>query len=422
MLRKNEFRKGVASFYIVAISTLVLVIISASFAAVIISELARTSNNDLAQSAYDSAMAGVEDAKLAYYNYIKCRESGESAGSLDVGDGVVKCSEIMQYIENEQDCYTVAHVLGRISQNESGEVLIKETSEGDNKMKQAYTCVKINKNPSKYSISAGEGVTTSVAKVGLEGSAEDVESLKIELEKEEGSPLPVIALGVIQTTESFTLEEFDMTRNGQTNRGMVFLVPYTDESELQGEGGEYIKAYDEQKQQNIISTIRDGKEDGFLKSNNKMPDNRPYAVYCGGLEAGAKCEVTIDLPRPVGWEEGKNKRSNDTFMITRTTYGKVQMAIEFCAESTGEGSCDEGDEVSGETTSHLIPTSGMQVVVDSTGKANDLFRRVEAVLEDTSAVSGMSLGLYNAVQADNIYKIESALCEAKFINPSNCAQ
>lgn len=414
MLRKNEFRKGVASFYIVAISTLVLVIISASFAAVIISELARTSNNDLAQSAYDSAMAGVEDAKLAYYNYIKCRESGESAGSLDVSDGVVKCSEIMQYIENEQDCYTVAHVLGRIPQWENKEVLIKETTNGDNKMEQAYTCVKINKNPSKYSISAGEGVTTSVAKVGLEGSAEDVESLKIELEKEDDSPLPVIALGMIQTTESFTLEEFDMTKDGQTNRGTVFLVPYTDEDELQGKDGEYENAF--VNGQNVI------KESGLLNSNNKTRENKPYAVYCGGQEAGANCEVTIDLPRPVGWEEEKNRRSNDTFMITRTTYGKVQMAIGFCPESTGEGSCDEGDEVSGETTSHLIPTSGMQVVVDSTGKANDLFRRVEAVLEDTSAVSGMSLGLYNAVQADNIYKIKSALCEAKFINPSNCAQ
>ena len=69
MIKIRKFKKGAASFYIVAISTLILVIIAASFAAVIISELTRTSNDDLAQSAYDAALAGVEDAKLAYYNY-----------------------------------------------------------------------------------------------------------------------------------------------------------------------------------------------------------------------------------------------------------------------------------------------------------------------------------------------------------------
>ena len=65
MRKKIKNKKGAASFYIVAFSTLIMVIIAASFAAIIISEVTRTSNDDLAQSAYDSALAGVEDAKLA---------------------------------------------------------------------------------------------------------------------------------------------------------------------------------------------------------------------------------------------------------------------------------------------------------------------------------------------------------------------
>ena len=68
-------KRGAASFYIVAFSTLILVVLAMSFAAIIISEVSRTSNDDLAQSAYDSALAGVEDAKLAYYNYQSCLES-----------------------------------------------------------------------------------------------------------------------------------------------------------------------------------------------------------------------------------------------------------------------------------------------------------------------------------------------------------
>ena len=74
----KRFKQGAASFYMVAITTLVLVIIATSFAAVIIAEIARTSNDDLAQSAYDAAMAGVEDARLAYYNYSNCIEKGGS--------------------------------------------------------------------------------------------------------------------------------------------------------------------------------------------------------------------------------------------------------------------------------------------------------------------------------------------------------
>ena len=64
----KKFRTGAASFYIVAFSTLILVIIAASFATAIVSEVMRSSNDDLSQSAYDAALAGVEDAKLAFNN------------------------------------------------------------------------------------------------------------------------------------------------------------------------------------------------------------------------------------------------------------------------------------------------------------------------------------------------------------------
>ena len=76
---KMKSKKGAASFYIVAFSTLVLIIIATSFAAIIISEVTRTANDDLSQSAYDSAMAGVEDAKIAFYNYQNCKAQGDEA-------------------------------------------------------------------------------------------------------------------------------------------------------------------------------------------------------------------------------------------------------------------------------------------------------------------------------------------------------
>ena len=76
MAINKKFKSGAASFYIVAFSTLILVIIAASFASAIIAEITRSSNSDLAQSAYDAALAGVEDAKAAFINYQNCMMAG----------------------------------------------------------------------------------------------------------------------------------------------------------------------------------------------------------------------------------------------------------------------------------------------------------------------------------------------------------
>ena len=87
MCSKFGFKKGAASFYIVAFSTLLLVIIATSFALVITSEIARTSNDDLSQSAYDSALAGVEDAKVAFSNYRRCEEAAGHAEDAESAAG-----------------------------------------------------------------------------------------------------------------------------------------------------------------------------------------------------------------------------------------------------------------------------------------------------------------------------------------------
>ena len=66
-------KKGVASLYIVIFATILFGVITLSFIRIILSESRQTSNDDLSQSAYDSAMAGVEDAKIAVNRYYQCR-------------------------------------------------------------------------------------------------------------------------------------------------------------------------------------------------------------------------------------------------------------------------------------------------------------------------------------------------------------
>ena len=189
-MKKNwlKTKKGATSFYIVAFSTLILVIIAASFTAVILSEMTRSANDDLAQSAYDSALAGVEDAKLALYNYQKCLAEGATAEGANLGDGVNSCQDVMSLME-EPSCDMVAKILGRIAPDASGEVLIEEqvsdengTSSSSNNLLQAYTCVKVSGVAKSYK-STLSGSDAKVVRVKLaDKEAKEIKIFLLELQ------------------------------------------------------------------------------------------------------------------------------------------------------------------------------------------------------------------------------------------------
>lgn len=390
---KVNFKKGAASFYIVAFSTLILVIIAASFAAIIISEIARTSNDDLSQSAYDSALAGVEDAKLAFYNYQKCQESEKDSYPLDKSipesDDKTTCKAIKWYVENTytdyKKCDMVANILGR---GDEGEVLVKEEKSEDSDMQQAYTCVKMETDLSDYeaTLTNSEPVKVVPAKF-TDAKAKDIKKVKISwfsqknamaagmmdgealnlkyltLNGEDGifnkgdmkNMVPVIALGMVQTATKFKLSDFDVTKNDETNRGMIYLVPSG--VEVESVEGKY-----EGVKKNSIGA------EAFLKSNDKTTENLPYVVQCNE-ESNFMCSAEIDLPEPIGGD-----RNDDTFMfIVSLPYG---IGTDF---SLGFYYSEEGKD-------QVATLNNVQVKIDSTGRANDLYRRVEVRLEPESAV------------------------------------
>ncbi len=395
MKRSGKFKKGAASFYIVAISTLILVIIAASFAAVIISEVTRTSNDDLAQSAYDSALAGIEDAKLAYYNYQNCKNGATYSG---VG---FTCAELIDWVENGgmpegiNECDMVAKTLGRDTAENEG-VLVQETV--TNNMQQYYTCVTMtNKtkdvlgyvtetNPAYTVRVKFDGVPTNnikTVKVSWH-SDEDGSSNEFRYENFDGEGIfgdqlvmpAVISVGMVQTSKNFNLSDFDMTQGSETDRGTVYLVP-TGQSDLLAVDGKYNVSWN--GSENVISTS------GLLKSNDKTTKNLPYAVYCNDEGTDYACSAEIDIPSPVGGGD----RSEETFIFAITLpYGgpSTHFSLEFfCAENTVCSSETIINEETGESeessTSNRAILDGVQVKIDSTGRANDLYRRVETRLQ-----------------------------------------
>lgn len=397
---KYKVKKGAASFYIVAFSTLILVIIAISFVAIMISEMTRTSNDDLSQSAYDSALAGVEDATLAFHNYQKCLGKDPTKPN---GDGKITCGEIVYWVQ-EGECDMVAHILGRIGELESGEVEIRESSTVSNNMSQSYTCAKLETVLSDYRSTLSSSQTSKIVRVKRsDGGVSDIKKIKISWYSDitnstfrysnysslNGgkvlfSPVstkpfampPTISLTLIQTAKTFSFEDFDKTIGSTTDRGTLFLVPSGDEDAAKKKAGyNYIGAYNSDSGANMI-----GAAEGFLKSNDKVKDNRPFMVYCPEYSGNEfACSTTIDLPEPVG-----GVRSDETFaFVVSLPYGRpsTDFALEFycadgkeCAPKSVSGSDDTGDK-------SQVYLEGTQVKIDSTGRANDLFRRVESRLE-----------------------------------------
>lgn len=449
-VQKYSFKKGAASFYIVAFATLILMIIAISFASIIISEVTRTSNDDLAQSAYDSALAGIEDAKLAFSNYKKClSKEGVEAKEPTEGDQL-SCSAIMWYMENP-DCYMVSHILGR---GKREEVAIQESTVLGNNMQQFYTCVKIytKLNDHRTTLSPTDQIRVIKAQFSEGTNASDIVTVRLRWfsdanaknpnftytnlkDNGEGgqevtfpstgfaipeSQPPVISLALIQTSDSFQMEDFDVTKGEQTNRGMLYFVPTDNIAAAKtNRANNYSAGYDEGQGKNVIS------KNGFLKSNDKTTRNLPYVVYCpenSGQEFA--CTVDIMLPEPIN-----GTRSNDNFIfVAGLPYGKpaTDISLEFlcedgktCSENVIRTTDEDGNIIE-ETTSTNIATLEGQIEIDSTGRANNLYRRVKSRLQSADAYDLSIMGplelLGNDKNSPLLSKDFATKCEWNFPN------
>ena len=375
-------RPGLASFYIVTFVTLVLSIVVLSFVKVVINDSRRTSNDDLYQSAYDSALAGVEDARVALVKYHECLKQNAEG-----------CDIVKKYIENGYDnCDAVSKALGRIAENESKEVPIVEKtnssstdSNGSYSMDQAYTCVTVDINVPDYRGTLSSSSRVFLIPVRVLGNPNDVKSINVawfsDAVKEEGRRYSApenytnnndgnrvsentsthtqfypasdadnsarhsyqpITVDLFQTDNSYSLGElttnrFDGRNNLGTDHASIVLQP-------SDQGDHYISAED------------------VMKQNDKY-NNFPEPVSCGNNNGEFDCFTTIQLPNTYRGE-GRNK---DTFLLrVESPYGNVP--IDFAITLLdGNG--------------NAIDFSGVQANVDSTGRANDLVRRVETRID-----------------------------------------
>ena len=396
-------KRGAASFYIVAFSTLILMVIATSFAMVVITEVSRSANDDLSQSAYDSALAGIEDAKVAFSNYRRCREAGVAPGvkNLDGGDSI-SCTDIIYWMEHP-DCNMVGHILGKIPKytNDLTEVLVGgvEITDSDGKnstTNQAYTCVTIDTELNDYRMTLGSKkqqqiVKLQTGKVDSQGHTIDndvtnVSKIRISWASTQGDKNtsgylnwggsgfptaskiynpPIVEVQLVQTGSSFTMRDFDETEGNATDRGTLYLIPTKSGSS------------------SVVNQI--GK-DKMVKSNNRMQTNRSVGVSCPETPTSDfHCVAEIEIPDVLHG----GPRNNNTFMMAVSLpyqQPNTDFSIELICSNGAScgnvvGKVNPGDE----NSDNIVKLKNTQVSIDSTGRANDLYRRVETRVETSDS-------------------------------------
>ena len=358
-------RKGATSMIVTIFTIILFSIITLGFTRLILSEVLQTTNSNLSKSAYDSALAGVEDAKVALLKYHDCLNKGYTASS---GNQCGRIIAAMQDGIRKQDCSTVSNVLGRTTDDQHGVTIqeVKDSSQdgGSAASKlQAYTCVTLQEDLADYRSTLSSDTRTRIVPLRTD-QIQDLKYVNIKwfsdtnytAQRRSGGNIvwdnndgllpsgqhsmvpPLISTAFFQSDRNFNLGEFNIASSeNSTNRAMLFFKP------VNSKGRNDFSA-------NEVS-------DTFDKNSNHL-----FEVTC--QEGAFFCSATFEVPNTYRGSTDRNPAT--TFLLLSIPYGAPETDFSVSLYNSKRES---------------INFTGVQARVDSTGRANDLYRRVESRVE-----------------------------------------
>ena len=357
-------RKGVASLYIVIFATILFGVVTLSFMRIILSEAEQGSDDDLSRSAYDAAIAGVEDAKTAVNRYYQCLSNG----------GGSQCDE--DTINNtlfKQDCDEGKIGLASYLYTGygGGEVLIQQNMIGydaNNESDQAYTCVIISDTVPDYRGTLTSDTRTKVIPIGVwngvtSSGLKDITKVRFswysqvnngtntgdaQIKTREGEITlpksgdktvpPTVSLGFIKVSPGYNINNFYKANTGANYANLLLLPTGTNNGEPSA---------------GPIDLMAAGNVD-----NTSNAPHAPVPVTCS-TTAPFMCSVTLNI-------EGMMENNDSAFLLASLPYGDTITDFSVTLyDSAG----------------NVKPLTGVQISVDSTGRTDDLVRRVEVRLD-----------------------------------------
>ncbi len=245
--RKHE--QGAVSLFVVIFCALLMTVLTISFIRLMVQEQQQAATNDLSQSAYDSAQAGVEDAKRAL---LLCQ--GGNSAACDTLDA--------QTCESVPEALATSGAVSTDPETGNKEVKIQTSISGsDTALNQAYTCVKVTRKTDDYAATLDPAITAGSSKIiplkAPAGESFDAIELSWFAYKDFASTglanydisLPAVGApielpptstnsweknrpSVMRTqlmqfgTSGFTLDSFNAESAGKSNANTLFLYPH----------------------------------------------------------------------------------------------------------------------------------------------------------------------------------------------------
>jgi Tfp pilus assembly protein PilX len=347
--QQHNNQTGAVSLFVVIFATLLMLVITVSFVQLMLHDQQQATASDVSQSAYDSAQAGVEDAKRALLLNLSCVQ-GTAAPAVNCG--------AVQAAINSGACNSVAAALTGNS-NAPTETSVQQTKSPDDvALQQSYTCTKIVLNTDNYinqlklnesqiiplsgvgnfdtirlswfsatDVSVGAGAATvSYPSVGSDVSLPRTDTWSTDVPS-------LLRAQLMQVGPSFKLSDFDDNSNPtESSTNTLYLYP--------SKVGVPLKFTDDVRRSGAAA---------------------PQLVKCQpNFNASTySCSVVISVPNPINGSQ----QNRSSFLRLSALYNATHYSVELLNGAT------------------VVPFNGVQPEVDSTGRANDMFRRVKSRIE-----------------------------------------
>lgn len=321
----RRYEEGATAIILVIFSILLLMTISLGFLRLVIRDQDRSLQNELSRGAYDSALAGVEDGK-------RVLAACDAAGN-DPTD--TACQAI-----NARECTTTS--TAEVVSLQDNEVKLQTNAGGGVEFNQAYTCVTITPDTATYD---GSLAIDGSRIIPIDTAGPAVSSVTVRWHKRPASGLgvstvlpalgsqwpltkpPIIRAQLIMYSKSgFQTADFDDGNNMAT----IYLYPASSAS--------------------AAVTVNDARRDNGI--SNIEP------AQCGGGTINVyACSKQLNFP------SGRSTAGYTVYLRLTALYGAADFSVS-------------------------VPTgssfAGVQPIIDSTGRAGDVFRRVSARVEKTN--------------------------------------
>ncbi len=365
MTYEKSRSRGAVSIFVVLFTALLVTIVTASFIKIMLSNQEQATNNDLSQSAHDSAMAGVEDAKRALVKLRQCEASGDAA-----------CVGEIKNALNSDSCESLGQDGGaKVTRfNTEGEAQV-----GNERLNQAYTCVKVTLDTT--SVEDDLSADDDVQVIPLRGVSDFV-AVKVSWFRIDDMP----STGA---TPTFDVEYDKLTAasawpNTQPALMRTQLIQFK-------KGDILLSRFDEESNPHaktkFLYPSTAGLSDWDFATDFRLADgsrNLPASTQCAANfnTTDYLCSATIALPAI---------DSREAYLELMSLYNKAHFKLELISSS-----------------GTVVKFDGVQPVVDSTGRASDLFRRVKARVSVTD--NGSKLQFPNAA-----LNVRGSLCKDFFL-------